>query len=99
MMTSNFIINVTEMDFEYEVVNYSQNIPVLVAFLASWSQPGRELSSLLERLVIEARALGLSRLTTQASLAAGPVFGRQGFSVFEDRTVLGMACYGMDMVL
>ena len=53
MMTSNFIINVSETDFEYEVVNFSQNTPVLVAFLASWSQPGRELSVLLERLVIE----------------------------------------------
>ncbi|MDX9863167.1 MAG: tetratricopeptide repeat protein [Anaerolineaceae bacterium] len=53
MMTSNFIINVTETDFEYEVVNFSQNIPVLAAFLAAWSQPGRELSGLLERLVME----------------------------------------------
>ena len=52
-MTSNFIKNVNETDFEYEVVNFSQNIPVLVAFLAPWSQPGRELSDLLERLVIE----------------------------------------------
>jgi putative thioredoxin len=53
MMTSNFIIEVNETDFEYEVVNFSQNIPVLVAFLAPWSQPGRELSGMLERLVIE----------------------------------------------
>lgn len=53
MMASNFIITVNETDFEYEVINYSQNIPVLVAFLASWSQPGRDLNVLLERLVIE----------------------------------------------
>lgn len=53
MMTSNFIIDVTEHNFEYEVVNFSQNIPVLAAFLAPWSQPGRELGQLMERLVIE----------------------------------------------
>lgn len=55
--------------------------------------------ALLDSLMDEARARGLARLTTQASLAARPVFERHGFSVFEDRTVLGMACYGMDRVL
>lgn len=53
MMTSNFIVDVNETDFEYEVINFSRNVPVLVTFWADWNQPGKELSSLLERLVIE----------------------------------------------
>jgi putative thioredoxin len=53
MMTSQFIIDVTEMDFEFEVINFSQNIPVLVEFWADWHQPGKQLGNLLERLVIE----------------------------------------------
>ena len=39
MMTSNYIINVSETDFEYEVVNFSQNIPVLVAFWHPGASP------------------------------------------------------------
>ena len=53
MMTSHFIIDVTEADFEFEVINFSQNIPVLVEFWADWHQPGKQLGNLLERLVIE----------------------------------------------
>ena len=30
MMSSDFIVDVTESDFEYEVLSYSQNVPVVV---------------------------------------------------------------------
>jgi len=54
-MTSNNIIDVNEVDFEYEVIAYSQNSPVLVDFWAEWCQPCKTLSPLLERLTAEAQ--------------------------------------------
>ena len=47
------IINVTEADFEYEVIAYSKNTPVVVDFWASWCQPCKVLTPLLEKLVGE----------------------------------------------
>lgn len=54
MMTNQNIMDVNEVDFEYEVVAYSQNSPVLVDFWAEWCQPCKILSPLLERLTAEA---------------------------------------------
>ena len=50
---SEFIRAVTEGDFEYEVVAYSQSIPVIVEFWAAWSKPSKVLSPLLEKITIE----------------------------------------------
>lgn len=47
------IINVSEADFEYEVVAYSKNTPVVVDFWATWCQPCKLLTPLLEKLVKE----------------------------------------------
>jgi putative thioredoxin len=52
-MSQNFIVDVTETDFEYEVINYSLNTPVVVDFWASWCQPCKILSPILEQLAVE----------------------------------------------
>lgn len=54
MTPSDFIVDVTESDFEYEVVSYSVNVPVVVEFWATWCQPCKILGPMLERLTQEA---------------------------------------------
>jgi putative thioredoxin len=62
-MTTDHIIDVSEADFEFEVLAYSQNTPVIVDFWASWCRPCKVLSPMLERLTIEAHgAFRLARV-------------------------------------
>jgi len=54
MVASDNIIEVNETNFEYEVVSFSRNTPVLVNFWADWCHPCKILAPLLEKIVGEA---------------------------------------------
>lgn len=53
-MSSDFIVTVTESSFEYDVIAYSANTPVVVDFWAEWCKPCKVLTPLLERMAEEA---------------------------------------------
>jgi putative thioredoxin len=56
-MDSEFIIHVDESDFEYEVLQYSFNAPVLAYFWAPWCVPCRVLGPRLEKQASEGEGL------------------------------------------
>ncbi len=55
VMTSEYIKIVTEADFEYEVIAYSNQAPVIVDFWAEWCRPCKTLTPLLEKLAEDAQ--------------------------------------------
>jgi putative thioredoxin len=57
MMASDYIIDVSEADFEYQVINYSQRVPVIVDFWAEWCIPCRTLGPMLEKLAEESQGV------------------------------------------
>lgn len=91
-MTSEYIIDVNESDFEYEVLAYSQNTPVVVDFWATWCRPCKTLSPLLETIAYE--AMGSFRLA-KVDVDANPNLALQ----FGVRTVPTVKAFsGADVV-
>ena len=67
-MSSGYIIDVNEADFEFEVINFSKSTPVVVDFWATWCVPCKTLSPILERLAAEANgAFRLARVDVDAN--------------------------------
>ncbi len=67
-MTSDNIVDVNETDFEYEVISYSENTPVVVEFWATWCKPCKTLGPMLENLAREAQgSFRLARVDVDAN--------------------------------
>ncbi len=76
MPTPDFIVDVNELNFEYDVVTYSQNVPVVVDFWADWCRPCKTLSPMLEQLAVEAGgAFRLARLDADANPNLTALYG------------------------
>lgn len=52
-VASNLIIDVTTASFEADVITQSMTVPVVVDLWATWCEPCKQLSPILEKLVIE----------------------------------------------
>jgi len=67
-MASEFVVDVFEGNFEFEVLAYSQNRPVVVDFWAEWCRPCKTLTPMLERLAGETEgSFRLAKLDVEAN--------------------------------
>jgi putative thioredoxin len=73
--TSAYVIDVTEENFNSDVVLRSRNTPVIVDLWADWCQPCKQLSPVLERLAEEAAgAWTLAKIDVEANQQVGAFF-------------------------
>lgn len=90
--SSAWIIDATAATFQEDVVDRSQECPIIVDFWAPWCQPCRTLGPILEKLVNEAGGkLVLAKVNIDEEQELAGAFGVQSiptvFAVYEGRAV------------
>ncbi|KIF04922.1 thioredoxin, partial [Streptomyces sp. RSD-27] len=76
---SALVVDVDEAGFESDVLQLSNEVPVVLDFWAEWCEPCKQLGPLLERLAVEANGrFVLAKIDVDANQMLMQQFGIQG---------------------